>query len=338
MSKKRPVRGSQPEEAYEGDLEDALMLDEPGTIVEPDVRKALLRYFKGMKMLEGTYLSRNEETSVNTQQREAAVKITKRQLNRIIKEEQASLISEMPVSKSRGYFSRDIETRRPELRRLADEIDSVFQDWDIVADVVMFDSGYQGITMEFVGKDGSKNKWMVVDQPGNVGPEDQSTGYIFFGPVGSVRKENAWVWESPGRQTRRYGDVDINDYTRQRVYDMILEVIYDMLRGPMGSGATMKEGSMKITEAQLRQIIREELSEADPKKRKEAYEALDQVCKRLDNVAKEMPGMFEKLDDLTNNLDNRVAEVYDIRNALRLEVEQVFHKLTSIQESLKDNK
>lgn len=53
MSKKRPVRGSEPEEAYEGDLEDALMLDEPGTIVEPDVRKALLKYFRDMKMLEG---------------------------------------------------------------------------------------------------------------------------------------------------------------------------------------------------------------------------------------------------------------------------------------------
>ena len=257
MSKKRPVRGSQPEEAYEGDLEDALMLDEPGTIVEPDVRKALLKYFRDMKMLEGTYLSRNTQTRVNTQQRESTVKITKRQLNRIIKEEQASLISEMPVSTARGYFSSDIETRRPELRRLADEIDSVFQDWDIVADVKMFDSGYQGVTMEFVGKDGSKNKWMVIDQPGIVGLEDQSTGYIFFGPVGSVRKENAWVWESPGRQTRRYGDVDINDYTRQRVYDRILEVIYDMLRGPMGSGTTMKEGNVKITEAQLRQIVRE---------------------------------------------------------------------------------
>jgi hypothetical protein len=53
MEKKKPVRGSEPEEAYEGDLEDALMLDEPGTIVEPDVRKALLKYFKDMKMLEG---------------------------------------------------------------------------------------------------------------------------------------------------------------------------------------------------------------------------------------------------------------------------------------------
>lgn len=62
MSRKRPVRGSEPEEAYEGDLEDALMLDEPGTIVEPDVRKALLRYFKDMKMLEGAYLSPCSDT------------------------------------------------------------------------------------------------------------------------------------------------------------------------------------------------------------------------------------------------------------------------------------
>lgn len=264
MSKKHSIRGSQPEEAYVGDLEDALMLNEPGTIVEPDIRKALLKYFRDMKMLEGAYLSKGTETRVNTQQRESTVKITRRQLNQIIKQEQASLISEMPVSTARGYFSRDIETRRPELRRLADEIDSVFQDWGIVADVVMFDSGYQGVTMEFVGKDGSKNKWMVVDQPGVVGPEDQSTGYIFFGPFGSAQKENAWVWESPGRRTRRYGDVDIKDHTRQRVYDMILEVIYDMLRGPMGSGTTTEGENMKITENQLRKIIAEEMPHARP--------------------------------------------------------------------------
>lgn len=66
MSRKRSVGGSEPEEAYGRDLEDALMLDEPGTIVEPDVRKALLRYFKSMKMLEGAYLSRNTETRVTT--------------------------------------------------------------------------------------------------------------------------------------------------------------------------------------------------------------------------------------------------------------------------------
>jgi len=249
MSRKRPVRGSEPEEAYEGDLEDALMLDEPGTIVEPDVRKALLRYFKDMRMLEGTYLSRNIEACLSTQQmgktmkitrrqlkriiREQvdSVKITRRQLRQIIKEEQASLISEMPVSRGRGYFSRDIETRRPELRRLADEIDSVFQDRGIAADIVVFDSGYQGVTMEFVGKDGSKNKWIVVDQPGTVGLEDQSQGYIFFGPYGPIQKKTAWVWKRHDHDSRSFGDVDIQNASRQRTYAMILGTIDDMLAG-----------------------------------------------------------------------------------------------------------
>jgi len=86
MSKKRPVQGSHPEEGYEADLEDALMLDEPGMIVEPDVRKALLKYFKDMKMLEGTYLAKSTKTHVSAQQREATVKITKRQLRQIIHE------------------------------------------------------------------------------------------------------------------------------------------------------------------------------------------------------------------------------------------------------------
>lgn len=86
MSRKRPVRGSEPEEAYKDDLEDALMLGKPGTIVEPDVRKALLRYFKDMKMLEGTYLSRSTEARVSAHQRGMAMKITKRQLRQMIKE------------------------------------------------------------------------------------------------------------------------------------------------------------------------------------------------------------------------------------------------------------
>ena len=87
MSKKRPVRGSEPEEAYEGDLENALMLDEPGTIVEPDVRKALLKYFKDMKMLEGIYLSkRNRTYAYSAQQEGVSMKITKRQLKQIIQE------------------------------------------------------------------------------------------------------------------------------------------------------------------------------------------------------------------------------------------------------------
>jgi hypothetical protein len=64
------------------------MLDEPGTIVEPDVRKALLKYFKDMKMLEGAYLSKNTKMRETTQpqQNSAAMRINKTKLRRIIRE------------------------------------------------------------------------------------------------------------------------------------------------------------------------------------------------------------------------------------------------------------
>lgn len=44
--------GSEPEESYQDDLKDDLMLDKPGTIVEPDVRKSLIKYFEDMGLLE----------------------------------------------------------------------------------------------------------------------------------------------------------------------------------------------------------------------------------------------------------------------------------------------
>lgn len=161
------------------------------------------------------------------------MRITKRRLRQIIKEEKARLVSEMPVSKSPAYFSRDIGTRRPELQALAEEIDSMFQEWGIVANIQLFDSGYQGISIKFTGYDGSSIKWMIIDQPGKVGLEDQATGYIFFGPSGPIDKSRAWVWEKPDYNSRGYGDVGIQSQRRQQVYDMIIDVIDTKLRGPI---------------------------------------------------------------------------------------------------------
>jgi len=139
MSKKRPTRGSEPEGAYEDDLEDVLMLDEPGTIVEPDVRKSLLSYFKAMKMLEGTCLAKNTETRVNTQQRET-MKITKQQLDQIIKEETQRLPeAALPRFRSGATYS-DLHFRtslQAAARRVADArelLDSIGQD-EIVDDL-----------------------------------------------------------------------------------------------------------------------------------------------------------------------------------------------------------
>jgi len=58
-------------------------------------------------------------------------------------------LNEMPVSKSQNYGSQDIDKRRPRLKRLAIDIDSIFEEYDVRADIQMFDSGYTGITIKF---------------------------------------------------------------------------------------------------------------------------------------------------------------------------------------------
>jgi len=174
------------------------------------------------------------------------MKIIESRLRRIIKK---ALISEMPVTKSGSYFSRDIDSRRPELKSLAEEIDSIFQEWDISAEVELFDSGYHGISIEFVDQYDEPRKWIVVDQPGKVGLEDQSMGYIFFGPGGkAIQKSNAWVWEQVPYLGRKFGDANMRKDARNQTYWAILDTIDDMMREPM-------------SETTLRPIIRNKVIE-----------------------------------------------------------------------------
>ena len=79
---------------------------------------------------------------------------------------------------------------------------------------------------------------------------------------------------------------------------------------------------MKITEAQLRQIIKEELSEADPEKRKSVYKAFDWACGNLADVSREIPGIFKNLEIDDDKLRAQVLKVYQkldiVRKALKI--------------------
>ena len=161
------------------------------------------------------------------------MKIKLSELKQIIREAYQE-INEMPVSKSRGWGMDKYEKNNPHLVNLAHEIDSIFQEWDIEANVKMFDSGYVGISIEFTDKTGAPQKWTVIDQPGKVGLEDQSMGYIFFGPGGPVQESNAWVWEQAPYLDRKFGDAGIDDATRRQTYDAIIDTIDDMMRAPTG--------------------------------------------------------------------------------------------------------
>ena len=94
---------------------------------------------------------------------------------------------------------------------------------------------------------------------------------------------------------------------------------------------------MKITEAQLRQIIKEELSKADPKKSKEIYEAIDQTKKTLEDVAREMPDMFKQVSELSHELEGKIAKAYYDRDGLRGQVLSAYLKLNKIQKAFKAN-
>ena len=173
-------------------------------------------------------------------------------------------LSEMPVSKSRGAFSADVDTRNPHLASFAEEVDTVMADWGYPANVQMFDSGYVGIKIEFKDSQGSPTKWLIIDQPGKVGMEDQSMGYIFFGPGGPIREENAWVWEKVPYHGRKFGDVNFHEKVRRSTYDIILDRIEEML--------PMRES---IREGVLRKYVRAKMLEAMDFVNRETGEVID---------------------------------------------------------------
>jgi len=152
---------------------------------------------------------------------------------------------EMPVSKSRGYGSQDVDKKNPHLAEFAHEIDSTMQHWGYTANVQMFDSGYVGIKVEFTDDKGSPVKWLIVDQPGKVGLEDQSMGYIFFGPGGPIQESNAWVWEKVPYLGRKFGDTNMRDDTRRDIYDGILDTIESMLESGSSQPSYMQESMLR---------------------------------------------------------------------------------------------
>ena len=94
---------------------------------------------------------------------------------------------------------------------------------------------------------------------------------------------------------------------------------------------------MKITEAQLRQIILKEVgfSEADPEKRKEAYKSFDWACGRLVKIYKAMPEIFEMLDGLSNEFgDDEFAAQRDELEEAQRQVSKVYQKLNVIRKEL----
>ena len=93
-----------------------------------------------------------------------------------------------------------------------------------------FNSGYVGVSIE-IPKVG---KFIYVDQPGMMSPEDQTAGYIALVPGGqAITKSNAIVWvdHPKGRHGGGWGEIQITgkDYeaAKERVLSALQEVIED---------------------------------------------------------------------------------------------------------------
>jgi len=96
---------------------------------------------------------------------------------------------------------------------------------EVAKSVEAFNSGYFGVV--YTGPDNVK--MMLLDQPGVVGPDDQSGGYVWFGDPKiakgsydastSVQGVKSFAGNS-GQGS--YGDVDITEATRREVYNEFL--------------------------------------------------------------------------------------------------------------------
>jgi len=171
------------------------------------------------------------------------------------------VLFEMPVTKGRGWGMDKYEENYPHLADFAHEIDTVFEDAGIFnANVKKFYSGYSGISIEFTDAMGAKQKWMVVDQQGKVGLEDQSMGYIFFGPGGKgIQESNAWIWEQVPYLGRRFGDTEMRDDVRRQTYDAILDTMDSMLEGDdghLGEAVLREELTQAVTDDDFVQALR----------------------------------------------------------------------------------
>ncbi len=108
------------------------------------------------------------------------------------------------------------------LTQLGNEIDEILKEKSIDAKLEVFDSGYVGLKITYPGINHlfHGKAFMIFDQPGNVGREDQSMPYIQF-------KDKATGDEilkvGPSYNSRGFGSVQMDDDMRKKAYEDIKE-------------------------------------------------------------------------------------------------------------------
>lgn len=82
----------------------------------------------------------------------------------------------------------------------------------------IFNSGYEGFTFEV-----ERLKYVVIEQPGTVGLEDHSTGYLSV-----ILDDNREIMLVKHRD-RRFGDVRLTEAELETGYKMLAEVVQEYL-------------------------------------------------------------------------------------------------------------
>jgi len=148
------------------------------------------------------------------------MKISKRQLRRIIRE---SILKE----------TFDVPARLGGLASQMKKIATSEGFPEVAKSVRAFNSGYIGVS--YTGPVGAK--MMLLDQPGAVGPEDQTGGYVWFGnpkmaaglynASTSIQGVKSFAGNDGGG---RYGDIDITEADRQEVYNEFINDFVALLQ------------------------------------------------------------------------------------------------------------
>jgi len=148
------------------------------------------------------------------------MKITKKQLRRIIRESVLKEAFDIPV-RLKGLASQ--------MKKIA--MSEGFP--EVAESVRAFNSGYIGVS--YTEPDGAT--MMLLDQPGAVGPEDQTGGYVWFGDPKTAAGFYDASTSIQGVKSfagndgdGRYGDVDITEADRREVYNEFINDFVALLQ------------------------------------------------------------------------------------------------------------
>jgi hypothetical protein len=107
----------------------------------------------------------------------------------------------------------------PEVKDFADTIRETLISAGVRGNVKPFHSGYIGIVIDI-----PQGKYLYLDQPGVMGLEDQSPGYISFGKYPEGR-ELVYV----KHDDRRFGDIDLSRAERREAQNDVLIALEEIL-------------------------------------------------------------------------------------------------------------